>query len=125
MLFSRRDALISETWKMSKRTIWWTVASVMLLAIAGFFFVALSKWVGVLYLPSGTETVGNFQIKSYKTEGFGHTSVHRTLYYRGHKLGDKLAGLVPSPIDAERALYKRYCSHGPTEECGLFYFDGH
>ena len=111
---------------MSKRTILWTIALVMLLGIAGFFFVALTQWAGVIYLPSDTETVGNFSIKSYKTEGFGHTSVRRTLYYRGNKLGEYLAGLVPSPIDGERAIYERYCSPDkPAEQCGLFYFDGH
>jgi hypothetical protein len=111
---------------MSKKTILWATALFMLLAITGFFFVALTQWAGVIYLPSGTETVGNFSIKSYKTEGFGHTSVRRTLYYHGHKLGENLAGLVPSPIDGERAIYERYCNFDkPAEQCGLFYFDGH
>ena len=111
---------------MSKRTILWTAALIMLLVIAGFFYVALTQWAGVIYLPSGTETVGNFSIRSYKTEGFGHTSIRRTLFYRGQKLGEDLAGLVPSPIDGERAIYERYCNYDkPAEQCGLFYFDGH
>lgn len=101
----------------------WTIVGATVLLMTGFAYVALT--LGVIYLPSGTETVGNFRIKSYKADAFGHISVRRTLYYRGHKLGDKLAGLVPSPIDGDRALYERYCSDGKTEDCGLIYFDGH
>lgn len=108
-----------------RRTFIWIGLAVTLLVIGSFAWVMLTEVLGVIYLPSGTETVGNFTIKSYRTEGFGHTSSKQTLYFRGHKLGDNLSGLVPSPLDPDRALYERYCADGkPGEECGLFYFDG-
>lgn len=89
-------------------------------------WIALTQLLGVIYLPSGTESVGNFTIKSYRTEGFGHSGSRQTLYFRGRKLGENLSGLVPSPLDPDRALYERWCADGkPGEECGLFYFDGH
>ena len=112
---------------MSKRKILlWSGVAAALLVVAGFVWVALTQWLGVIYLPGGSETVGNFTIKSYRTEGFGHTGTKLTLYYRGHKIGEYLNGLQPSPTDADRAVYSRYCADGmPGQECGLFYFDGH
>ena len=112
---------------MSKKHFIWASLAVVLLVAGSFLWVMLTQVLGVIYLPSGSEKAGNFTIKSYRTEGFGHTSVRSTLYYRGHKLGERHSGLVPSPLDPERALYELYCGdYGkPAEDCGLFYFDGH
>jgi len=112
---------------MSKRRVLWAGLAVLLLIVGAFAWVMLTQVLGVIYLPSGSQQVGNFTIKTYRTEGFGHTGTRSTLYYRGRKLGERHSGLVPSPLDPERALYELYCEdYGkPAEDCGLFYFDGH
>ena len=101
-------------------------SAVVLIVVGAFVWILLTRVLGIVYLPSGSETVGNFTIKAYRTEGFGHTGTRQTLYFRGNKIGEYLNGLVPSPQDPDRALYARWCADGiPSPECGLFYFDGH
>src|SRR5258706_2780140 len=109
-----------------KRKILWTVLAVIALGCAAFVFFVGTKIVGFIYLPAGSEKKGNSETRYRKTEGFGHTSVLVSLFYKRHRLTDRLNGFIQDPQDNERALYQTFCEDGkPAPDCGMFYIDGH
>src|SRR5438128_1276754 len=109
-----------------KKRILWTVLATIALLCAAFVFFVGTKILGFIYLPAGSEKKGNFETRYRKTEGFGHTSVLVSLYYKGHRLTDRLNGFIQDPQDNERALYEAFCEDGsPAPDCGMFYIDGH
>jgi hypothetical protein len=110
----------------NKKLLVCAVVAGVVAAAGGLVFFLLTQVAGVLYLPAGSETIGNFKVAYSRTEGFGHTSVKQTLYYRGKLLARDLAGWSISPVDSERMVYRRWCTEGaPSDQCGTLYFDGH
>lgn len=113
---------------MTRKTkIIWTVAGVVVITTGVMAFFAAIKLLGLVEMPAGSEKQGNFESRHRKREGFGHTDITTSLYYKGRLLTTRLNGFAPDPNDTERVLYEAFCGdYGtPAPDCGLFYLEGH
>jgi len=122
MVFLGTIVLVSAAYRSRMRTVGKVLAVAALVFVTLCAFVVGTFFLSAFYWPAGQVADGDFVVKSWRGDAFGHTNTIRALYFRGKGVTEYLAGYVHHPTRPALIIYEGF---GDEDEPGATYaFDG-